>query len=103
MTYSIMDTCPQLLTIPMSVVDDLFMEQHDEITETQTNLSDVHIQSIQYHKLDLYTEYSYTLFLLQQGTIDERECIDRMIDLDHKIYPIYKSHPYDHYDYYKHI
>lgn len=102
-TYSIMDTCPQLLTIPMSVVDDLFGEQHDEIIETPASLSDTSIQSIQYHKLDPYTEYSHTLFLLQQNVLDERRCIDRMIDLDHKIYPIYKSRPYDHYNYYKYI
>lgn len=98
-----MDTCPQLLTIPMSVVDDLFEEQHDEIIETPTSLSGVPIQSIQYHKLDPYTEYSHTLFLLQQGMIDEQGCIDRMIDIDHSIYPIYKSRPYDHYNYYKYI
>lgn len=102
-TYSIMDTCPQLLTIPMSVVDDLFGEQHDEIIETPASLSGTPIQSIQYHKLDPYTEYSHTLFLLQQNVLDERGCIDRMIDIDHSIYPIYKSRPYDHYNYYKHI
>ena len=102
-TYSIMDTSPQLLTIPMSVIDDLFEEQHDEIIETPTSLSDAPIQSIQYHKLDPYTEYSHTLFLLQQNVLDEQRCIDRMIDIDHSIYPIYKSRPYDHYNYYKHI
>ena len=89
-TYSIMDTCPQLLTIPMSVIDDLFEEQHDEIIETPTSLSNRPDS-----KLDLYTEYSYTLFLLQQNVLDERECIDRMIDIDHSMYPIYKSRPYD--------
>lgn len=89
-TYSIMDTCPQLLTIPMSVIDDLFEEQHDEIIETPTSLSNRPDS-----KLDLYTEYSHTLFLLQQNVLDERECIDRMIDIDHSMYPIYKSRPYD--------
>lgn len=95
MTYSIMDTSPQLLTIPMSVVDGLFEDHsYEEIIETSATPS-----NRPNNKLDLYTEYSHTLFLLQQGVIDERECIDRMIDLDHKIYPIYKSRPYDYYKY----
>ena len=98
-TYSIMDTSPQLLTIPVSVVDDLFEERsYEEITEIPTNSS-----NRPNNKLDPYTEYSHTLFLLQQGMIDEQGCIDRMIDIDHSIYPIYKSRPYDHYNYYKHI
>ena len=91
-TYSIMDTSPQLLTIPVSVVDDLFEERsYEEITEIPTNSS-----NRPNNKLDLHTEYSHTLFLLQQNVIDERECINRMIDLDHKIYPVYKSRPYDY-------
>lgn len=92
MTYSIMDTSPQLLTIPISLVDDLFKEQCEETSATPSNNKPC-------SKLDLYTEYSHTLFLLQQNIIDEQECIDRMIDLDHKIYPIYKSRPYDCYKY----
>lgn len=95
-TYSIMDTSPQLLTIPMSIVDDLFEDHpHEEITGIPTNSSN----NKPCDELDPYTEYSHTLFLLQQDMIDEHECIDRMIDLDHRIYPIYKSRPYDHYKY----